>query len=154
VITTYRIVRREYAENAFSGRSGLQFAARWNVAGVRIVYTAQSLALAVLEVLVHMRRAAGNLPSFLMAECTFPDALVEVLDCRRLPEHWADTPPAPEVQQLGMEWLTSGRSAVLAVPSAIIPTEMNYLLNPEHDDFRSIELGVPHPFSLDGRLVN
>ena len=154
MITAYRIVRVEFAENAFSGRSGLQFAARWNVAGVRIVYTAQSASLAVLEVLVHMRQAGTKLPEFLMAECTFPEALVQTLDCKRLPSNWFETPPPAEVQQLGMEWLAGRSSAVLAVPSAIVPTEVNYLLNPEHDDFRSIDFGPLQPFSLDWRLVN
>ena len=51
------------------------------------------------------------------------------------------------------EWLISGSSAVLAVPSAVIPTDLNYLLNPEHPDFRSIEIGLPRPFRLDFRLM-
>lgn len=79
---------------------------------------------------------------------------MEDIDRSRLPAHWRAYPPPATLQQIGNEWLLSRRSsAVLFVPSAVLDTEVDYLLNPEHDDFRSVDVGLPDPFTLDPRLV-
>jgi RES domain-containing protein len=70
-----------------------------------------------------------------------------------LPSHWRDFPAPPELQQIGVEWLQSRASAVLSVPSAVIPEERNYLLNPEQEHFRSVNVGASRPFDIDLRLL-
>jgi RES domain-containing protein len=88
-----------------------------------------------------------------IVSCHFPEAIVEELDESSLPENWRESPAPPELQAIGDQWLLSRSSAVLKVPSAAVLFEYNYLLNPEHPDFRSIDIGLPRPFQLDYRLM-
>jgi RES domain-containing protein len=83
----------------------------------------------------------------------FDDAFVSRLDRRRLPRNWRSYPAPPELQLLGDEWVRNDASAVLEVPSAIIETESNYLLNPRHRDFREVRVMDPQRFEFDLRLL-
>ena len=71
-----------------------------------------------------------------------------------LPENWASDPPPPNVQQIGSNWIAAQESAVLAVPSAVVRREHNFLLNLEHPDFVKVRIGSPSDFELDPRLVS
>lgn len=152
MITGWRIVDAVYADDIFSGEGARRFGARWQKAGHRLVYTASSISLATLELIVNTPRAQ-LLSAFVIVSCTFPEVLVEEVDDKRLPPNWRDYPPPPELQRLGMEWLLSGSSAVLSVPSAVTPEERNYLINPEHEHFRSVDVGSSRPFRIDLRLL-
>lgn len=152
MITAWRIVHAAYADDIFSGEGSRKFSARWHKAGHRVVYTASTISLATLELIVNTPRAQ-LLTDFVVTSCTFPEVIVEELDEKRLPRDWRDYPPPPELQQLGMDWLLSGTSAVLSVPSAVIPEERNYLLNPEHEHFGSVDVGPARPFRIDLRLL-
>jgi RES domain-containing protein len=152
MITAWRLVHPMYAEDAFSGEGPRRRGGRWNVPGTAIVYTAESVSLATLELVVHNQRAL-RLPEYVLFSCTFPDAIVETLDRKLLPGNLRDYPAPPELQQLGTNWLRSRVSAVLRVPSSVIEEEVSYLLNPEHEDFRSIDIGHPRPFHVDLRLL-
>jgi RES domain-containing protein len=152
VIRAWRIVRSRFAEDAFSGEGARRHSGRWHSAGQRVVYTASSLPLATLELLVHVSRPDTAFP-YSVVTCWFPEAIVEDLDRSRLPADWRTYPAPAALQQIGNEWLRNRSSAVLCVPSAVLETEMNYLLNPEHDDFRSVDVELPSPLTLDPRLV-
>jgi len=152
VITAWRIVETQYADEIFSGEGARLFAARWHEAGHRLVYTAETISLATLELIVHTPRAR-LLTGYVITSCTFPEVLVQDIDENRMPPNWRDIPAPPELQRLGMEWLLSGTSAVLSVPSAVTPEERNYLLNPEHEHFGSVDVGATRPFQLDLRLI-
>ncbi len=69
-----------------------------------------------------------------------------------LPRTWRRYPAPEHLADLGTGWVRAGRTAVLVVPSAIVPQEQNFLLNPAHRDFRAIGLGTPEPFSFDPRI--
>lgn len=150
-ITAWRIVKARHAATAFDGEGARLQGGRWNPPGVAMVYTAQSAALATLEMLVHFRQAA--VPAYVLIPCEFDARLVQTLDRRRLPDGWRAFPPPPELALLGDRWIRSAASAVLQVPSAIVPSESTYLLNPHHRDFRAIRVGSPQPFELDLRLL-
>jgi RES domain-containing protein len=152
VITAWRIVDPALADTAFTGEGLRLRGARWNPSGVRLVYTASSISLAMLEILVHNQRAL-RVPEFAVFSCHFPEALVETVDRGRLPADWRSYPAPVELQRIGGEWLESKASAVLEVPSAVIEEEVNYLLNPEHEDFGSIDIGHPRSFRIDPRLI-
>jgi RES domain-containing protein len=152
VITAWRIVEAQYADEIFSGEGARLWPARWHEAGHRLVYTASTISLATLELIANTPRAR-LLTGYVITSCTFPEVLVEDVDEKRLPSNWRDIPAPPELQQLGMEWLMSGTSAVLSVPSAVTPEERNYLLNPEHEHFGSVDVGATRPFQLDFRLI-
>lgn len=150
MIEAWRIVKPEYASDAFSGEGAALYAGRWHSEGTRIVYTSESVSLATLEILVHMRRP--NVPSLTLIPCYFHEALVEALDIAGLPEDWSAVIAPVELRRFGDAWARDRESAVLRVPSAVTRVEYNYLLNPEHSDFGSIDIGSPRPFSLDYRL--
>ena len=152
MITAWRVVDPALADTAFTGEGPRLRGARWNAPGVRIVYTASSISLATLEILVHNQRAL-RVPELVLFSCHFPEAIVETVDRRRLPANWRDYPGPVELQRIGGEWLEARTSAVLEVPSAVVEEEVNYLLNPEHEDFRSIDIGQPRRFRVDPRLV-
>ncbi len=151
MIEAWRIVKAEYVDDAFSGEGAVLYAGRWHSVGTRIVYTAESIALATLEILVGMRRM--EVPEYSLIPCYFNEELVEELDVTKLPKNWSD-PVAPiELRQFGDRWAWQHVSAVLKVPSAVTLVEFNYLLNPEHRDFDRIHIGEPRPFKLDYRLI-
>lgn len=152
MITAWRIVKAEHADDIFSGEGARLHGARWHSAGHRLVYTASTISLATLELIVNVPRAQ-LLSGYVINSCTFPEVIVDHLDEVRLPTNWRDYPPPPELQQIGVEWLLSGTSAVLSVPSAVTPEERNFLLNPEHEHFRSVDAGTSRPFQIDLRLL-
>lgn len=141
--------------NPLEGLGGLFSAGRWHPRGVRVVYTASALSLAVLEKLVHVD--PDLVPDRLAAfEIEIPDeaASRETIPVDRLPLDWRAEPPAHGTQELGLAWLRGlTRPAVLEVPSAIVPREMNYLLNPAHPDAARWSVVASEPFRFDPRLL-
>ncbi len=152
MITAWRIVKARRADTAFDGEGARSLGGRWNSPGSPLVYTAGSAALAALEMLVHLGTGA-ILPAYVLISCSFDEALVARLDRSRLPLNWRSYPAPPELQLIGNEWLKNGTSAVLEVPNAIIATESNYLLNPQHADVASIHVAGPQAFDFDLRLL-
>jgi RES domain-containing protein len=150
-VIAWRIFKRKHAASAFSGEGARRYGGRWNSKGTPLIYTSQSASLAVLEMLVHLE-TEPLLQAYLVAPVTFADDLVETLPARRLPVNWRQTPPPIALQRLGDRWVAEQRSVVLRVPSVIIPTEHNYLLNPAHPDFAKCSLGKPQRFVFDARL--
>ena len=126
---------------------------RWNSPGTPVVYTSQSAALAALEMLVHLGRGS-ILAAYVLIPCTFDDPLISRLERKRLPKNWRSYPAPPELQLIGDDWVKSGTSAVLEVPSAVIDTDSNYLLSSRHRDFKRIRVMERQPFEFDLRLLN
>ena len=148
----WRVVKRNHATTAFDGKAAQRFGGRWNSPGQRAVYTSATKALAVLEVVVHID-VGRRLPRLVAFTFDVDDDLVESLPVARLPRHWRASRGLEMTQRIGDGWLASGRALALAVPSAIVPEESNYLLNPAHARFHRLKLGRPVPFILDPRLV-
>jgi RES domain-containing protein len=151
-VTAWRIVKAKRATTAFDGEGARILGGRWNSPGLSVIYTAESAALAALEMLVHLGRGA-TLPAYVLIPCSFGQALVSRLDRSRLPPNWRSYPAPPDLQLIGNEWLKRGTSAILDVPNAIIAAESTYLLNPRHADFGSIRISKPQPFEFDLRLL-
>ena len=144
----YRITKAVYADRLVASGG----AARWNSRGQFVIYTAATRALACLENVVH-RGSEGLSSTFRVMVIDIPDTVrIETIDPQTLPEDWIDYQQYKTCQPLGGEWLNSNRSAVLRVPSAIIPNEWNYLLNPAHPDFSGIRLLQTEPFIFDPRI--
>ena len=135
-----------------SGRGALLYGGRWSSPGRPVLYTSGSAALATLEIAVHLN-AAHVIPAFKILELTLPDDLILTVEAADLPRGWDVQAVNPsEVQAWGDVWFDEQISAVLQVPSAIIATESNYLINPTHPQFGRIKTGdiQPHPF--DARI--
>lgn len=140
--------RRTKLDGAGARRSG----GRWNSNGVALVYASGTLSLAVLEKLVHVDPDIMPLGQVEL-EIDVPDRLITRLPRRRLPRGWRRLPPIRATQLLGDAWVAAATSAVLAVPSAIVPAELNYLINPLHQDSARIKIVRRRSFSFDPRLV-
>jgi len=126
--------------------------ARWNSQGRQVIYTAESRALACLENVVH-RSGEGLNGLFRTLVIDVPDDLpVEILEPADLPSDWASYLQYTHCQARGDDWLRRGETPILRVPSAIVPYEHNYLLNPLHPDFRQIRLLGTEPFIFDARI--
>ncbi|MDZ7843928.1 MAG: RES family NAD+ phosphorylase [Anaerolineales bacterium] len=151
MITAWRITKQRYADQAFSGEGAELVGGRWNTPGTRLVYTASSISMAILEVLVHLQRTS-TLSAYVVIPAVFPQDLVDELVITDLPEGWDAYPSPALTQQIGDEWVQSQRSLILAVPSVVVPLERNYLINPGHPDADQIEKGDPMPLPLDPRL--
>lgn len=148
----WRISRKRYAKNAFDGEGAYRYGGRWNCRGVRVVYLSSNAALAALDVLVN---AADPQLLHTIPHVAIPVEFDESLLTRpeRLPKNWKDDPPPQSAARIGDAWVMAGSSLVLEVPSAVIPFEKNYLLNPAHPAMRSLHIGDPQAFSFDSRLL-
>lgn len=150
--TAWRIVKTRFAAQAFDGEGARLNGGRWNSVGVQMVYTAASISLAVLELVVHLENT-DVLPSYSLCAVHFDKAVVARLDQGRLPANWATSPAPPELFTLGDAWIAGQSSLVFEVPSAVIQSESNYLINPSHPDFRSLIVDPPRPFTWDPRIL-
>ncbi len=137
----------------WSGEGGLHVDGRWHLAGQRVVYAAQSLSLAQLEVLVHISDRR-QIPPLVYGEADVPDDVpVEIVEAARLPRDWRRVAPhSPETQRIGADWLKRQSTAVLRVPSAVSIAEWNVLLNSAHPDFARIAVAPSRAFTMDPRL--
>jgi len=150
-VKVWRVVKRKHAAKSFDGKAAQRFGGRFNSPGRRVVYTSATKSLALLEVLVHID-VGRPLPRLVAFSFQVPDDLIETLAGSKLPRQWRSSEGMPATQRIGDEWLESGRSLALAVPSASVPEEYNYLLNPEHAGFARLKFGRALPFLVDPRL--
>lgn len=121
---------------------------RWNSPGGPVVYSSESVALCVVEALVHI---TGPFPlDYQMFEIDVPDAALEPLDSARLKRTWAED--LGYTRAIGDQWLRQGRSPALRVPSAVVPASANILINPLHPDAGAVRLVGRRPFRFDPRL--
>jgi RES domain-containing protein len=152
VISVWRIVQRKYAEEAFSGDGSAKYGGRWNQKGIPVVYCSQSESLAQLEILVRTQRAR-DLGLYVLIRVQIPEEFIETLSSASLPEDWNALPEANSTREIGTKWAMDKRSAVFAVPSVVIPSELNFLLNPQHPDFTKIVIDHLKPVGWDPRLL-
>ena len=146
----WRLCKSKYAANAFSGEGARLYGGRWNYPGYPVVYTAESRSLAILEHRVH---TAEIVPQLVLIPADLPDTTpVTRISLKLLPVDWNTYPAPEELRQMGTDWITSAETAVLVVPSAVIPGDQNVLLNPSHPDFDTLRIGQPETFTYDRRL--
>jgi len=137
VIQAYRLVKRKWASHAFDGQGAKRYGGRWNSKGRSCVYLTGSVALGLLEVMVHINDYT-ILQQYTVFELQFEFSDLYRLSERFLPADWQSYPAPLSTADIGDQWLDKNESAVLAVPSVIVPHEYNYLLNPVHADFDGI----------------
>ena len=139
MLSVWRITTAAFGRSAFSGEGARLYGGRWNPKGISLVYTAATQSLAMLEMLVQDQPLRAL---YMMIEARIPSAVtIDRVTVADLPADWRDIGARGKLQAIGAEWARKRSAAVLAVPSAIIPTESNYLLNPLHPDFKRIKVG-------------
>jgi RES domain-containing protein len=152
-VRIFRICRRAFAKNPLDGRGGLAVSGRWHSAPRLVIYASESLSLASLEVLVHAD--FDLLPKDLVAielEVS-PSMKVSALGRGKLPRNWRHYPAPAALRRMGNAWFDAGGSCVLRVPSVVIPSESNFVLNARHEDVRAIRVVSKTDFDFDPRLV-
>ena len=145
----HRITSKAHVRD-LSGTGAMMYGGRWNPKGIRMLYTSQSLSLAALEVIVNLsgEKIHNNL---YCVELECPEEL-SVKTADKLPKEWSAYPYTKGTTDIGKAFIQSSELC-LKVPSAIIPSEFNYLLNPQHDDFMKVRFLDARPFILDKRLL-
>lgn len=147
----WRLARAVY--DPLDGEGARLHGGRWNREGTPLVYASDHLSLCVLEQLVHLD--PEEMPDDLTAfRVEVPEELlVERVEAEDLPSGWDRVADHPECQRIGELWVERESSPALSVPSAVLPWEMNYLVNPRHPEADSIQVVEQEGFRFDKRLV-
>jgi RES domain-containing protein len=156
----YRILRKPYSKKPLilehpthRGEGAYRFGGRWSSPGTRLAYTAEHLSLAMIEYFIHID--PGDPPNDLvLLTAEIPDNVSRTsISPRRLPSNWRKSPSPQELANIGDRFASNARSAVLIVPSALAPTESNWLINPRHPEFSKIRLRSVETFDYDPRFL-
>lgn len=143
----FRIVLEKYASLYAAGIEG-----RWNSNGIKVIYTAQSRALACLENVVH-RSGEGLNDLFRTLIIDIPNTeRIEKITLKDLPKNWQQFNMEHICRQIGDDWYYRQESLVLQVPSVIIPNEYNYIINTQHKSYKKVKLKLVEPFIFDTRI--
>ena len=151
IFRAFHLHKARFHDQVFSGEGARLAGGRWNRPGTPMVYCSESVALATLEILVNLEDRQ-LLRAYCVATVEFDETVLEEIDLGRLPKTWRAAPATSSTRDIGEIWVAEQRSAVLKVPSAVVATEFNYLLNPRHPDFASLNLGRSEAYSSDSRL--
>jgi len=150
--TLWRLTHERYADTAFSGNGARRHGGRFNSPGTPVVYTAESLALALVEAMTGLERY-DQLRRYVFFRAEIPGTLVSEVSEDDLPDGWDRHPPASPSQRVGDRWVANGESVALKVPSVVVPYSHNHLLNPAHSSFDEVEIGPGEAFPVDERLI-
>ena len=149
----WRIVRAARASAAFTGEGARIYGGRWNSRGTAVIYVSEHESLAALELLVHLTPLPPH-DRYLSFRLEWDDKLTDHFPVKNLPPHWNAEPPDFRTMQIGDEWVRAGKSVALAVPSVLSASEVNFLLNPKHRDFKKIKISRAVEYRFDSRLLN
>lgn len=147
----FRLIRKKYGIH-LSGKGAALSGNRWNSKGTELIYCADSRALAMAEVSVHL--SLSILPKdYVMVEIEIPNSVsISSLKTDDLPIGWNSFPHLLDTQKIGDDFVADRKSCVLNVPSAVVPGDFNFLINPHHSDFAFIYIGGQQDFPFDTRL--
>jgi RES domain-containing protein len=149
----YRIAKKGYSRD-LSGTGPRLYGGRWNPKGIRVVYASETRALAVLEFYVHLSRPV-ILPGLCVVSIEIPDTVTrKEITVKDLPRDWRAYSAPPELATIGAEWVSSGQSLLLRVPSAVMPPECNVLINPAHPEMKNVHIIEIEKYVLDQRLIS
>lgn len=152
MLVVWRIVQARHAERALTGEGARLYGGRWNHKGTPLIYTAESLSLAALEMLAHLE-SHHLLQKYVCIPISFDDALCRKINLDSLPEDWRSDPAPVSTKNVGTKWVQDLSSVVLAVPSVLVPLEFNFLINPNHPQIDALEVGDIQAFQYDPRLI-
>ena len=149
-MTVYRITSHSYATD-ISGEGARLAGGRWNTAGTSVVYTCEHISLSILEILVKADKF--TIPdNYTIVSIDLPfDENFSSVELSKLKLNWQQK--INYTQWMGDQFIKNKESLVLKVPSAIVPQEHNYLINPMHKDFKQVKIFKTELLNLDKRLM-
>ena len=145
----FRITGTKYADD-LSGYGAALAGGRWNKKGSRVVYSGESEEIALLETIVHTPQML--IPKLSVVTLDIPENSITEVSPSQLPDNWFDYPAPAILAEIGERWITEKSSLVLKVPSSIIHTARNYILNCLHKDFKKVTILEIKDFYFDTRL--
>lgn len=151
-LVLWRLSYAVHANNALDGEGARIVGGRWNRRGRRAVYLSEHLSAAILELLVHIN--LRRVPPLVAIRVEVPSgtAIYEPA-LADLPPDWRETPGPPDsTREFAEKWFAGGATALMRVPSVVVPEEFNYILNPDHASAGRLSVRAPEPFTLDRRL--
>lgn len=134
----WRVEKEIFLPTARTGEGARIAGGRWNSPGIPAIYCGESLALCVVEILVHAVTADERADPRAWFKITVPKSACQTVAARRLPRGWNDPIAHPQTVAIGDEWLQAKECVALRVPSAVVPGERNVILNPQHPQFRKL----------------
>lgn len=147
----YRITKKKYASD-ISGKGAELFGGRWNPIGTPALYTSESRALAVLELLVHTPKEILP-PNHVILTIEIPvDLENEIISVNELRKDWNSLQTNDWTQKTGLRYFEEFEALGIIIPSAIIKMEKNIVLNPSHKDYKSVKIIDRSEFKFDERL--
>lgn len=153
MIRAYRICQERYAAHAFDGEGARQFGGRWNNKGTPMVYLAGSIALAQLEMLVHLDAVSVLMQRYIIFPVDIPKALIADASENDVPRDWDSSAGKRQTAEAGDAWARGRTSTVLKVPSAVVPMEFNFIANPLHPEFNKLRISDAMSLRFDSRLI-
>ncbi len=147
----YRLVQAAYRHEPLSGQGAAMYGGRWNPKSIPLLYTTESPALSLLEVLVHLN--PKHIPDYYLVTIDVPDSL-RTYTADSLPPNWrasGSAGPLPS-QVFLLNWLQQPDTLIVQVPSVVVPMMANYLINPRHTLFSACRVVSNAPFEIDSRL--
>lgn len=148
----YRISSPKYIED-LSGAGSKQYGGRWNDKGVAMVYFAESRAMAVMEVLVHLRPEDID-KDFILAEFEISDDSILTINISDLPENWKEESEVETLKEIGNKFIKENKFLIMKVPSVIIEEDYNLVFNPNHPHSNKIKLIEKRIFKFDVKFKN
>jgi RES domain-containing protein len=148
----FRVLRAAYARAPFDGEGAYRYSGRWSNPGTRLAYASEHQSLAMLEYFVHLD--PEDPPNDLvLASAEVPESLSRLLvEAGSLPANWRDVPAPPGLAQIGDEFVKKSENCALLVPSALAGSENNWLINPQHSEFKQITVKPAAPLRYDPRM--
>jgi RES domain-containing protein len=140
------------AHVACDGDGARRYGSRWTPRGLPAVFTSATLSLAALERFVHIDPDLEPVDLVAIAVDIKTNIAIETVAVGDLPPDWRTYPAPPTLALVGERWLRESRTAVLSVPSVVVPDERNFVLNPNHPDFARLVINPSEPFSFDPRM--
>jgi RES domain-containing protein len=147
----YRIAQEKYADD-LSGNGARLFGGRWNSEGNYALYTSSTRALALLETLAHTPAKLLQTKVYRLVTLQVSEVLIQGLDSKKLPAGWDAIEIRPFTQKTGDQFLLAKKNLLLAVPSVLLPEELNYVINPLHTDFKKVKIVNQRRIHFDKRV--
>lgn len=150
----FRIEREKYLKTTLKGiGASMTRGFRWNSLNTKLIYTAESRALAILEISVHLDLSEDLPKDRYYVEIDIPNKFtIQEVKIKDLPSNWNSWPPILATQTIGDDFVFENKAVILKVPSSIVPQEFNYLINPNHPDAKMIKIITKTPVIFDPRL--
>lgn len=151
-MNVYRITREKYT-NDLSGTGAKIYGGRWNPIGMSALYASETRALSILELLVHTPKDVIP-PNYKLLTIEIPfDQVSQLITVKSLPDDWRKNPGIDELKEIGENLLLKENNLAIRVPSVIVPSEYNIVINPSHSDMSKVKVIEIEDFEFDGRLL-